>query len=197
MITINLLGKTQLGLELEWEVNEALAAKKGFDRWNWEFEVRRSERLRYCISGENEMGGTIRYVFNESEVVLELMSHEGDTVEIEGTFKQGNDVRIVVGEEQFDSRGALLEKGNPFHPENLYGLISLAIQSAKMPTPADAEAYRARLVEAVRFGRKKLRAANRYFSPIVKKILPKGQSKQPIEDFQKTLNSVDFALGGR
>ncbi|MHC4779317.1 MAG: hypothetical protein ACYTFG_12145, partial [Planctomycetota bacterium] len=74
MITINLLGKSQLGLEMEWEVNELLTGKKGYDRWKWEFEFRRAERLKYCISGENDMGGGIRYLFNEDEVVLELMS---------------------------------------------------------------------------------------------------------------------------
>ena len=51
MITINLLGKSQKGLNLEWEVNEILSAKKGWARWRWEFEVRRFERLPYCISG--------------------------------------------------------------------------------------------------------------------------------------------------
>jgi hypothetical protein len=196
VITINLLGKSQWGLSLEWEVNELLSGKKGYERWNWEFEVRRSERLKYLISGESDRG-ELRYLFNENEVVLELMAPDGSAVEVEGSFKANDDIRVVVGEEEFDSRGVLLEKGNPFHPENLYGLISLAIQSSRMPTPADAEAYRARLVEAVRFGRKKLRAANRHFSKIVKKVLPSGKGSAKITDFQKALKSVDFPLTGK
>jgi hypothetical protein len=196
VITINLLGKTQTGLHLEWGMNELLSAKKGFDRWKWEFEVRESERLPYCITGESEKGA-VRYLFGENEVLLELAGPGGEEVEVEGTFKAQDDIRVVVAGEEFDSRGLLLEKGNPFHPENLYGLISLAIQSSRMPAPADAEAYRARLVEAIRFGRKKLRAANRYFGSVVKNILPAGRAKDSIKGFQKSLKAVDFPFSGK
>ncbi|MHC5038651.1 MAG: hypothetical protein ACYTHM_15180 [Planctomycetota bacterium] len=196
MIAINLLGKPQGSLELEWEINELLSAKKGYSRWKWEFDVRKFERLPFCISGESERG-LVRYLFNDNEVLLELTSMEGDEAEVEGTFDTKGDIRVAVGGEEYDSRGLLLEKGNPFLPENLYGLITLAIRSSKMPTPADAEAYRARMVEAVRFGRKKLRAANRYFSPIVKKVLPTAKRADPKQDFQKILKAVDFSFAGK
>jgi hypothetical protein len=194
LITINLLGKSQRGLDLEWEINEMLSAKKGWALWRWEFEVRKYERLPYCISGESDRGA-VRYLF--SQVILEMTGPTGETVEVEGTFRSQDDICVVVGDEEFDSRGVLLEKGNPFHPENLYGLISLAIQASKMPSPADAEAYRARLVEAVRFGRKKRRAANRTFASVVKKVLPKEKDQGKNKDFQKALKSVDFPFAGK
>jgi len=197
VITINLLGKTLDSLELEWEINDILAARKGHERWGWVFENRPNERFPYCITGESD-AGRMRYLFDEDEVLLELAGADGTLVEIEGTHDPKGDIRVRVGGEEFDSRGMLLDQGNPFLPENLYGLITLAIRASRMPTESDVEAYRQRLAEAVRFGRKKLRAVNRYFAAVVKKIMPaRKQKKKTVPEFRKILKSVDFPLGSK
>lgn len=196
MITINLLGKSQRGLALEWDINELLAGIRGYKEWQWEFEARRFEKLPYCIFGESKRG-SVRYLFNAKDVVLELEGPGGQAVEVEGTFEGGDEIRVAVGDEEFDSRGLLPGKGSTLRPDKLYGMIQLAIRTATMPSPADAEAFRARLAEAVKFGRRKLLAANRIFAKVVKKVLGPQQRKDALKDFQDALKSVDFPFGGK
>jgi hypothetical protein len=190
MILINLLGTKHSDLNLEWEVNEILHSHRSFRHADFSFHVERSEELPFIIEGIADEGG-IRFSFSENEAVLQLGDGEHE-LEVQSIPGAPDHVRVHYHGRIYDSRQAFTKSTDVLKPENLYGIISLALESQDSLDDAETDDSRENLLLLTDFGKRKMREALALFRLVTEAVLTPEVRRSG--DLASVLAALDFPL---
>lgn len=189
MILINLLGTKHADVNLEWEVNEILHGKAKYAGAELVFVIDREEVLPYILEGRTPKG-LFRLAFDEEEAVLTLASEQRD-IEIQARLEAPDIVQVHYDGTVYDSRQAFAKSTDLLKPDNLYGIISLALANREGAAEDSAGIARSELLALTRFGKKKMREALSYAREVMQHVLkPKAKS----ENLKKALKELDIPM---
>jgi len=192
MILINLLGTKHADVNLEWEVNELLQAHKPFAAGEFTFSVERQDHLPFAVEGL--IGeGALRFSFDDASAVLQIDDGSNE-IELEAPLDTPETVRIHFQGATYDSRAALAKDADLLNPDNLLGVISMALQKQGGEEPEEAAPglSRENLHLLANFAKKKMREAVTFFQPIVSHVLSPQQAET--DDLKAALASLDLPL---